>query len=109
MGLEIAPLINTQEGNMIKLLKAIWFKNESKAYTELANVDWDKTCHLQKVGLSRFKHAIQSIYAGLYLYGLAMYAIFFHPIFPNIAPRYVSNKLKEFDSYMEKVTKKLKK
>ena len=98
----------------IALFRSILEKNEHKAYTELANIDWKKTykvekeCHLEESGLNYFMHAIQSVICAWFFFKLFIFCLIWHPIFPNIAPHYATNKLKNFDTWYKDLNRKLK-
>ena len=99
--------------NMITLFRSILAKNEHKAYTELANIDWKKTyeikdCHVKESGLSRLMHGVQSIACGWFFLKLALFCFIWHPIFPNIGPHWATNKLKNWDKWYSDLNRKLK-
>ena len=96
---------------MLKLIKAIWTKNESAAYSILANIDWVRvkpTCHIKESGLSRPMHAIQSIVCGWFFLKLALFCFIWHPIFPNIGPHWATKQLADWDKWYADLNVKLK-
>lgn len=93
--------------NLIRLIKAIFNKDENLAYTHLAFFFRDKRkCHYKNNNLTYFKHMYLSLRCALYFIPVVLFCIF-HAFMPNIKSNWATNKVANFDNFYNSLKTKL--